>query len=462
MSDRQPGPDLRALEPTYEIVGELRGASDTHRYVARRRDDGVEVMITVVRAPQDGNNALAHLASDTQLLGNAGHPGVLRVHTGQWLGADAYAVISDPIHATPLAELVSRGERLANARVSIVLQDVDGVLDWARNQGIVHRKVTPETLWFEPGTDRVMISFAPSRIPISGVPDARGDAKTIGVLAWSMLAGRRYDEQDDKANPPLAELCPELAARVVGATEAMIRSESVDAAPDVPAFLALIASGDVLRRAEVEMVALQNDFAERHRIAEENHEKQKAEVEAAAAEHAARLAGERDAFERLVHERQEQLAAIRTELDKQRVAITRRLADLDKRRAALDQMRAELDVREANMYAKKAGPREEFPNDLHWTIPVGLTAIVMLLLAGLVASLSHPRRSSSSAGEVMAPRSAPFNRRPVPTRGRAAVPAPIIRDTTTQHADTTSPRVDTASPRANTTPRDTTTLQPNL
>jgi hypothetical protein len=463
MSDRQPSPDLQALERTYEIVGELRGASDTHRFVARRRDDGVDVMITVVRAPQDdGNNALAHLASDTQLLGNAGHPGVLRVHTGQWLGADAYAVISDPIHATPLAELVSRGERIANARVAVVLQDVDGVLDWARNQGIVHRKVTPETLWFEPGTDRVMISFAASRIPISGVPDARGDAKTIGVLAWSMLAGRRYDELDDKANPPLAELCPELAARVVGATEAMIRSESVDEAPDVPAFLALIASGDVLRRAEVEMAALQTDFAERHRIAEENNEKQKAEVEAAAAEHASRLAGERDAFERLVHERQEQLGAIRAELDKQRVAITRRLAELDKRRVALDQMRSELDLREANMHAKRPAAPEEFPNDLHWTIPVGLTAIVMLLLAGLVASMAHPRRASSSSGDVVAPRSAPFGKRPAPTRGRAAGPAPVIRDTTTLRIDTTTPRVDTATSRVNTTARDTKNLQPDL
>ena len=259
MNDRQPSPELRALERQYEIVGELRGVPDTHRYLARRRDDGVEVMITVVRAPHDdANNALAHLASDTQLLSNVTHAGVPRVHVGQWLGTDAYAVIGEPVHGTPLAESLSRGERFANARVAVVLQDVDGILDWARSQGIVHRKVTPETLWFEPGTDRVIVSFAPARVPISGVPDARGDAKTIGLLAWSMLAGRRYDDQDDKANPPLGELCPELAARVVGATEAMIRSENEDAEPDVPAFLALIASGDVLRRAEVEMAALQN------------------------------------------------------------------------------------------------------------------------------------------------------------------------------------------------------------
>src|SRR5204863_6414005 len=95
-------------------------------------------------------------------------------------------------------------------------------------------------------------------------------------------------------------------------------------------------SGDVLRRAEVEMVALQSDFTERHRIVLEKYENERSEIEAAAAEHAARLAAERAAFERLVRERQEQLALVRTELNKQRVEIARRLKDLDQRRVAVE------------------------------------------------------------------------------------------------------------------------------
>jgi hypothetical protein len=248
-----------------------------------------------------------------------------------------------------------------------------------------------------------------------------------------MLAGRRYDDQDDKANPALGELCPDLAARVVGAIEGMIRPETEDATPDVPAFLALIASGDVLRRAEVEMVALQNDYAERHRIALEKYEIQRSEIETAAAEQASRLAADRAAFERLVHERQEQLAKVRSELDKQRIRIARRLTELDKRRVALEKMRADLDLREANMYGHQSKEREEFPNDLHWAIPVGLTAIALLLLAGLVASIAHPRRPASSAGEVIAPRSAPFIRRPGAARSPAVQPLPTMRDTMLPH-----------------------------
>ena len=445
MSDRQPNPDrperpdLRALERTYEIVGELRGPPDSHRFVAHRREDGIEVMITVARAPEgDDNNALAHLASDTQLLTNVTHANVPRVHSGHWLGADSYAVIGDAVHATPLAEFVSRGEKFANARVSVVLQEVDGVLDWARSQGIVHRKVTPETLWFEPGTDRVIVSFAPSRIPISGVPDARGDARTIGVLAWTMLAGRRYDDQDDNANPPLAEANPDLATRVVEATEAMVHAVSGEKSPDVPAFLALVASGDVLRRAELITTERQREFDEQHRIALERYENQRSEIERAAAEQAERLAAERAAFERLVKDRQEQLAAVRAGLDNQRAEIARRLVILDKRRAAIEKMSEEVNQRAATMPMGQSIHDDDQPKDAHWAIPVSLAAILLLLIASLVATMSHQRRPASSAGEVLAPRSAPFVR-PAPVRTPPATkrPATIV--------DTTAPRLDTST-----------------
>jgi serine/threonine protein kinase len=439
MSDRQPSPDLRALERNYEIVGELRGPPETHRFLAHRREDSAEVMITVARAPQDDdNNALAHLASDTQLLTNLTHTNVPRIHSGHWLGADSYAVISDPVHATPLAEFVSRGEKFANARVAVVLQEVDGVLDWARSQGIVHRKVTPETLWFEPGTDRVIVSFASSRIPISGIPDARGDARTIGVLAWTMLAGRRYDDRDDKANPPLAEANPDLATRVVEATEEMIRADSAGETPDVPAFLALVASGDVLRRAELLTAKRQSEFDEQHRIALEKYENQRTEIERAAAEQAERLVAERAAFERLVKERQEQLAAVRAELDNQRAEIARRLVILDKRRAAIEKMNEEVSQRAASAPVPQSIPDGDQPKDAHWSIPVSLAAILLLLIASLVATMSHQRRSTSSAGEVLAPRSAPFVR-PAPVR----TPAPIKRRAVIP--DSTTPRLDTST-----------------
>src|SRR5204862_6771596 len=128
--------------------------------------------------------------------------------------------------------------------------------------------------------------------------------------------------------------------------------------------------------------------------------------EAAAAEHAARLAAERAEFERMVHERQEQLALVRAELNKQRVEIGRRLAELDQRRSALEKAHLE-SARRGAKYSDQPDEDLDSPPDVHWSIPVSFAAVLILLLAGLVATLSHPRRPAMSAGEVSVPRGAP-------------------------------------------------------
>jgi len=85
------------------------------------------------------------------------------------------------------------------------------------------------------------------------------------------------------------------------------------------------------------------------------------------------------------------------------------------------------------------------PPDVHWSIPVSFAAVLILLLAGLVATLSHQRRPAMSAGEVIAPRSAPAIGRPAIQR------APAVRPV--------APPPDTL--RGDTTRRDTATYQSN-
>src|SRR5258707_1249596 len=99
--------DLRGLESDYDIRGELRGTAAARYYIGRRKEgDGAEVAITVVRAPKDGgNNALSHFASDVQLLTNHGHAAIPRVLDGRWVSNDAFAVVSERVMGTTLAEL---------------------------------------------------------------------------------------------------------------------------------------------------------------------------------------------------------------------------------------------------------------------------------------------------------------------------------------------------------------------
>jgi hypothetical protein len=353
MSEGRNAPDLKLLDDKYERLGELRASDDTRMHLAKRRSDGADVLITVVHAASGGeHNALAHFASDTQMLARITHPNVPRVLEGRWLGKDVFAVVSERVHGTSLAELMSSGERFPYPRVATVLQRVTGVLDWARGQGVVHRGVTEDTLAFEHGTHRPVMSLALTPVPLEGVPDASADARMIGRLAWSMLTGKVL--VGDASEKALIALRPDLSQRVAGDTVAMIRSKRGVEPPDVQNFLAVIANGDALKAAEVDIARIQAELFEERRIererlaAERLAEREKFAAEqrvyvAKAAEIERRLADDRAAFERRKAEEEEQLAATERQLAAERLQFDQERLELEERSAELAAARADVE-----------------------------------------------------------------------------------------------------------------------
>lgn len=352
MSEGQSAPDLRVLDDKYERLGELRGSDEARTYLAKRRDDGADVTITVVRAANGGeNNALSHFASDARMLARVNHPNVARVLDGRWLGKDAFALVSKRVRGTSLAELLSSGERFPYPRVATVLQRVSGVLDWAREQGVVHRGVTADTLFFEQGTHRPVMTLALTPIPVEGVPDGAADARTIGLLTWGMLTGKVLTgEATDAA---LIELRPELAKRVATDTVAMIRRKRGEL-PDVQAFLAVIATGDALRKAEIEIARIQAELFDERRIERETvatervAEREKFESERRAyvekaAEIEQRLADDRAEFHRYKLEEEERIASGDRQLNVERLQFDQERLELGERNAELAATRAEVD-----------------------------------------------------------------------------------------------------------------------
>src|SRR2546430_1483913 len=126
MSELKSAPTRRVLDGWYETVGELRQTPNEHHYIARRRSDGTDVMISVVSAEGGGeNNALAHFASDVQILTSLHHRRVPRVIEGLWVANDSFAVVSERVHGSSLHEMLSAGERLPNPRIAVVLHEVN-------------------------------------------------------------------------------------------------------------------------------------------------------------------------------------------------------------------------------------------------------------------------------------------------------------------------------------------------
>ncbi|HEX4684062.1 MAG TPA: hypothetical protein VH277_15200, partial [Gemmatimonadaceae bacterium] len=263
-----------------------------------------------------------------------------------------------------------------------ILEDVKSVLDWARGKGVVHRAITPDTMIFEQGSDRVRVSFAPAPIPMSGVSDVAGDARTIGMLAWAMYAGKPYGDGGQAAS--LGEVCPNLATRVVDAVNKMISAKDHTDSPDIATFIGTVAAADVLKQAEVEIAAMKEEYDEEHKKALQACEVRRQETEDHAAEQAALLAGEREdfersisddraameaerasfaseraEFERLMKERKDKLAAVRAELDQERALLEKKLSELEAYRVEVDRVRKEALAAGAAVSAAQAAALKE-------------------------------------------------------------------------------------------------------
>jgi hypothetical protein len=345
MSTRSALP-LEALDNDYTLIGEL-GARDQRRsFLARRNQDGRDVLIVLANTPAgDEKHALTHLAADANLLARLEHRNLVRVLDGHWLGDDAFAVVSERPNAPSLRELLERGEPLSTHRVAAILKEVNELLEWAREQGVVHRVVTPDSLHLEPATDRVCAAFVIRPLPATGAPGPEGDARTIASLARALLTGRVASEPDERS---LGELRPDLPERIIAETDVLLHaSRSTESLPDVRDYIARIAMLDALREGEDELARVRTAlYAERRElertVADETRrlEEREAELERTYSERNAELErtySERNAeLERTYSERSAELERRYTE---QHGELDRSIAEA---RAALEAERAEL------------------------------------------------------------------------------------------------------------------------
>lgn len=344
--------DMSPLAAEYDIVGQLDGGSDMSTYIAtrkgdsaKRRDDPTGVLITVVTTPEgDEANALSHLAADTKLLAHTPHRRLTPVIEGIWLGDDAFAVVTQRSTDSSLSQRLASGESFTNPRIAAILREVNGLLEWAREQKIVHRSIPASRLYLEAKTDRVRVTFAIAPILRLHRTNAQDDARTIARLAMAMLTG----EEDPKAyeGKSLADMRSDLPERLGEATAALLDEKNTGVSPDVAAYLALIGMADPVAAGE----------AERERVRTDILEEQRAEREKLAAERAsfeATMAAERAAFESAKTLERERLENERAEL--QRNATLER----DALQRAVEQERAQLVAKRAELERTVAEQRAE-------------------------------------------------------------------------------------------------------
>jgi hypothetical protein len=405
MSEVVPAFDLTPFHDRYEIVGELRRPDEARTYNARRRDDGATVEIMVVQvAADDPNRSLAHFASDVNLLINEHHPHLVPVLEGRWLGANAFAIVRPRVDGVTLAERLSHGESLEKPRIAEILHDVNGVLQWARAVGVVHRAVYPTTVWFERGADRPVMIFAPAPIPTHGVTDAGDDARTIGALSRAMLLGDSADGTADTLNA----IDPPLATRLVDATQELLGYTTGRPVPDVSAYIAVVAMGDVLREGETDMARLNKELTDQHRAIRDRWEADRAEIERIAGEEAARCANElADARQRLADEQ--------ARFDEDRLALDQSLAEAEAELIALAKARAIAEQRRFEVTSVPVVPEPPAPRQKRRYVPIAI-GVAVILFATLLALAHREGAAVRAAAAILMPDS---------LRSRLGPPGPV-------------------------------------
>ena len=224
-------PDLGGLESDYRIQSELRQSRRSRTYLARHLGLNRDVTIQVLGVPRDeSDNSLSLFASDARTLSVIRHPNVVPVLEARWLAGGTFAVVRPRVRGLVIDEVVAAEGPLAASRVATTLEQVSAAVAWARDNGIVHRGLSGESVRFQQGSGRVLVEMEFSPLGTGGgVPDEYADVRTIGQLAFELLSGRRAD---DTTGGPLAELRPDLGERVIRELTTVMNPDRRASAPD--------------------------------------------------------------------------------------------------------------------------------------------------------------------------------------------------------------------------------------
>jgi uncharacterized protein YecT (DUF1311 family)/serine/threonine protein kinase len=260
-------PIPHGLDDYYEILRELRHDDVSTSWLGHEHATHRDVVITVVNPNQLPRRELSsELGADAQLLRAQRHPAVVPVFASHWLPDGSLAIVRPRVRGTTLSQMLQAAGALPLARAVGFLREVGVALDWARHMGITHRGLTSESVCFQQGSGRALVSFGPElSLAAAGVtPTPRphalelgpvlmrcSDTATLGRLAWEMLTTRPAPVDGDAGamsvrrgyrEPGLADLRPDLPLSVAAEIEGALRCER-DPTPRGPmAFIAALAA----------------------------------------------------------------------------------------------------------------------------------------------------------------------------------------------------------------------------
>lgn len=200
----------------YQILGELgRGATGV---VYRALDPAIGRMVAIktipitASSPQERELRLERFRREAQLAGKLSHPGVVTVYDLVENTDSAYLCM-ELVDGEPLSFALEAGHRFSQADVLRMLREAAEALDYAHQQGVVHRDIKPGNILVSAAGDVKIADFGVAKAisddatvtgAMHGTPaymspeqmhsrpaGGRSDQYSLGVVAYELLTGER-------------------------------------------------------------------------------------------------------------------------------------------------------------------------------------------------------------------------------------------------------------------------------
>lgn len=205
----------QALSPAYELQDELGVGGMGTVYLARDRKHDRRVAIKVIHPELASGAALTRFEREIRVTARLQHPHIVPLVDSGTAGGLAYYVCPF-IEGESLRALIRRRGKLPTEEAVKLAVDVAEALDYAHQQGIVHRDVKPENILVSNG-QAIVADFGLARAmsggdeatltatgTVVGTPfyispeqlaglqdiDARADIYSLACVLYELLSGR--------------------------------------------------------------------------------------------------------------------------------------------------------------------------------------------------------------------------------------------------------------------------------
>jgi len=249
------------LAGRYEILAELGRGGMGRVYKARDLELGEIVAIKTLLAPAHiGSEEETRLLREVQICRRISHVNVVRVYDiGRFAGG--LFVTMEHIEGRGLDDLIAKESPLPFARIRSLLGEIASGLHEAHTQGVVHRDLKPNNIMITTGRLKILdfgiasMSGLGARLTQTGFAmgspmymspdqilgrelDGRSDLYALGILAYTMIAGREpYDavetrvlvlKQLQEAVPDIRRFRPETPEEWVALLARLLAKEPED------------------------------------------------------------------------------------------------------------------------------------------------------------------------------------------------------------------------------------------